>query len=43
MFRSKFWIPFACMTFYGKEEKLSSDPSGSGGTLDSVVHIGQVI
>lgn len=31
------------MTTLGEEEKLSTDPSGSEVTLDSVVHVGQVI
>lgn len=39
----KFQIPFAFTTTFGEEEKLSTEPSGSGVTLGSVVHIGRVI
>lgn len=39
----KFQIPLAFTTTFGEEKKLSTDPSGSGVTLDSVVHKGQVI
>lgn len=40
---AKSQIPFAFMTTFGEEEKLSTIPSGSGVTLYSMVHIGQVI
>lgn len=39
----KFQILFAFTTTFGEEEKLSTDPPGSGVTLESLVHIGQVI